>query len=73
MHTDVAGVYNTLSIMKDMGKNTMCGTPTQKWLIQMPSTGGKMKMGWRSETHTIISSVEECKSATTQTHNIYQH
>ena len=31
------------------------------------------EMGWRSETHTIFSSGEECKSAPTQTHNIYQH
>ena len=42
--TDVAGVYNTLSVMKDMGRNTMSGAPAQKWLTLMPSTGGRMKM-----------------------------
>ena len=62
MHADMAGVYNTLSVMKDMGRNTMSGAPAQKWPTLMPLTSGKMRMGQRSETHTIFLSGEECKS-----------
>ena len=65
MHANVAGVYNTLSITKDMGMNTMSGILAQKWPTPMPSTSGKIKMGQRSETHTIFSSGEECKSGST--------
>ena len=65
MHADAAGVYNTLSTMKDMGKNMMSGDLAQKWPTLMPLTNGKMKMGQRSETHTIFSSGEKCKSSPT--------
>jgi hypothetical protein len=55
-------VYNTLSSMKDMGRNMMSGILVQKWLRQTYLTDGKRKMGQRFETHTIFSSGEECKS-----------
>jgi hypothetical protein len=70
MPADMAVVYNTLSIMKAMGRNMMSGAPAQKWLTLMPLTDGKMKMGLRSEMHKKFSSGEECKPSTT---NLQQH
>jgi hypothetical protein len=61
MHTNTAAVYNTLSVMKAMGRNMMRGTLAQKWLTLTPLANGKMKMGLRSETHTNFSSGEESK------------
>jgi len=57
--------YNTLSIMRDMGRSMMSGILAPKWPRWMPLTDGKTKMGWRSETHSIFSSGEECKSGLT--------
>jgi hypothetical protein len=57
--------------MMDMGRNMMSGTPVQKWPILMLLTDEKMKMGQRSETHSIFSSGEECKSAPQHTHHIH--
>src|ERR1700676_3881296 len=72
MHADEAGGYNTLSAMKDMGRNMTSGAPAQRWLTLMPLIDGKMKTGQRSETHTIFSSGEECKSAP-RTYDIMTH
>ena len=65
MHSNTAGVYNTLLIINDMGRSMTSGVLTQKWLILTPLTNGNMKMGQRSENHSIFSSGKECKSGPT--------
>src|ERR1700679_2930279 len=55
--------YNTLSVMKDMGKNMTNGALALKWPTRTPSTGGKKKMGQRFETHSNLLSGEGCKPA----------
>ena len=65
MPAGVAGVYNTLSVMKDMGRSMMSGVLVQKWPRWTPSMDGKMRTEQKFETHSILLGGEGCKPAPT--------